>query len=96
MGMILAINVDKKPMLPAFDGAIKNLFNNPADAFYTGRVMDILFDGVGVDCSADDQTTKAVCLTFDGNKAVRKVDEIHYAFSLFGGVSRKYLFDKRY
>lgn len=36
MGMFLAINVDKQPMLPAIDGAIKNLFQDPADAFYTG------------------------------------------------------------
>lgn len=46
MGMILAANVDKKPMVPMLGGAIKALFHDPADAFYTGRVMDLLYDGV--------------------------------------------------
>lgn len=59
--------------------------------FHTGRVMDIMFDGVSVDCSSDDKTTTAICLSFESNKALRKVDDHHYAFSLFGGVSSAFL-----
>lgn len=87
MGMFLATNVDKQAMLPVIDGVVKNLFHEPADAFYTGRVMDVLYDGVDVDCSADDKTTVAICLTFDTNQALRKVGDHQYKFSLFGGVS---------
>ncbi|XP_055299621.1 sensory neuron membrane protein 1-like [Sitodiplosis mosellana] len=87
MGMLMAVNVDKQAMLPTIEGVLKNLFHDPADAFYTGRVMDLLFDGVGVDCSSDDKTTIAICMSFDSNKALRKIDDQHYAFSLFGGTN---------
>lgn len=73
--------------LPPVGGAIKNLFNDPSDAFYTGRIMDILFDGVPVDCSAKDQITGALCLTFEGTRGFRRVNDTHLAFSIFGGVS---------
>lgn len=88
MGMLMSVNVDKKAMLPAIEGVLKNLFHDPADAFYTGRVMDLLYDGVEVDCSADDKMTIAICMSFEENKALRKIDDHHYAFSLFAGVSR--------
>lgn len=88
--MLLATNVDKAPMLPMLEGAIKNLFNDPADAFYTGRVMDLLFDGVSVDCSSKDDTTVAVCLQLE--EKLRRIDDGHLAFSLFGGVSKKLQF----
>lgn len=52
MGMLLATNYEKKPFLPKVEVAVKNLFNEPADAFYTGKVMDLLFDGVSIDCSS--------------------------------------------
>lgn len=90
MGMLLATNVDKQPMLPVIDGVIKNLFHDPADAFFTGRVMDILYDGVSVDCSADDKMTVAVCMNMRDQAAFRKIDDNHLSFSLFGGVSRTF------
>lgn len=90
--MFLAINVDKQPMLPMVEGALNNLFHNPADAFFSGRIMDLLYDGVEVDCSADDNTVKAICMNFDAEKAFRKIDDTHYAFSLFAGVSVREIF----
>lgn len=87
MGMLLATNVDKAPMLPMVDGVLKNLFHDPADAFYTGRVIDLLFNGVSVDCSSDDQTTMAVCMNLE--EKLPKIDDHHLSFSLFGSVSRK-------
>lgn len=87
MGMLLAANVDKKPFIPKLDGAIKNLFNNPADAFYTGRVMDVLFDGVSIDCTSQEDTTLAICTQLDDMPSIRRIDENHLAFSILGGVS---------
>lgn len=89
MGMLLAVNVDKKPFLSMIEGAIKELFHNPADAFYTGRVMDLLYNGVGVDCSSDDSTVMAICLEFQNQNAFKKIDDHHFSFSLFAGVSSK-------
>lgn len=87
MGTFMAINVDKQAMLPTVQQVVNNLFHNPADAFYTGKVMDLLFDGVEVDCSSDDKATMAICLNFEDANAFRKIDETHLAFSLFGGVN---------
>lgn len=74
-------------MLKSIEKAVKNLFNVPADAFYTGRVMDLLFDGVLIDCSSNDQITAALCLNFEDTSAFRKINNTHLAFSMFGGVS---------
>lgn len=89
MGMLLSVNVDKKPFLPTIEGAIKKLFHDPADAFYKGRVMDLLYNGVDVDCSSDDAAVAAICLEFDNQKAFRKIDDHHFTFSLFAGVRWK-------
>lgn len=88
MGMLLAVNVDKKPFLPTIEGAIKKLFTNP-NVFYTGRVWDLLYDGVDIDCSSDDGIVMAMCLEFSNQKAFEKVDEHQFKFSLFAGVSHK-------
>lgn len=82
--MLLTLNVDKKPMLPMIKSAIDILFNNPQHVFYTGRVMDILFDGIPIDCSSDEFQAKAVCSVFESGeiKAVRPISSTHFAFSL--------------
>lgn len=88
--MALAVNVDKAPMLPLIVKAIDKLFHEPKDMFWTGRVMDILFDGITIDCSSDDFNAKAACSVFESGdvKAVRQIDENTFKFSLFAGVSR--------
>lgn len=88
MGMLLAANIDKKPMVPMLGGAIKAMFHDPADAFFTGRLMDLLYDGVPVDCSSKEVAAIAVCTTLESEPAIRKIDDEHFAFSLFAGVSK--------
>lgn len=82
--MLLTLNVDKKPMLPMIKSAIDILFNSPQHMYYTGRAMDILFDGIPIDCSSDEFQAKAVCSVFESGevKAVRPISSTHYAFSL--------------
>lgn len=89
MGMAMGVNVDKKPMLPVVNAALKGLFNEPTDVFWTGRVLDLLFDGIAIDCSSSDFNVVAICTSFDSgeHKALRRVNETHFAFSLFGGVN---------
>lgn len=86
--MALAVNVDKQPMLPLIVKAIDLLFHEPKDMFWTGRVMDILFDGIPIDCSSSEFAATAACSVFQSGdvKAVRPIDDEHYAFSLFAGV----------
>lgn len=88
--MFLTVNVDRQPMLPMIKSAIDILFKTPKDMFWTGRVMDLLFDGIPIDCSdVEDFTAKAVCGVFEGGdvKAVQPINETHFSFSLFKSVS---------
>lgn len=92
-GMILAVNVDKKPMLTVVKNAVNLLFHEPSDIFWTGRVMDILFDGVPIDCSSSEFSAQAVCSVFESGdvKAVKQINETSYTFSLFAAVSDDYV-----
>lgn len=86
-GILLAANVDKPVMLPRIENGIKNLFHNPSDAFYTGRVMDILFNGLQVDCTNKETFTAAICGNLEDQPLqVRRIDKNHLKFSLFGNV----------
>lgn len=87
MGALLATNIDKQPMLPMVEIGMKNLFNDPADAFFTGRVMDLLYDGIVVDCTSTNQVAIALCLNFENEKAFKKLDDGKMKFSMFSGVS---------
>lgn len=88
-GMALAVNVDKKPMLPLVADAINGIFHEPKDPFWTGRVMDYLFDGIEIDCTSDNFAVKGTCSVFATGevKAIQPLREDFYKFSVFGGVS---------
>lgn len=95
MGMLLAVYYDKQAMIPGVYDAIKELFHNPSEPFYTGSVMDLLYDGVEIDCtSQNEMTSQALCTQFSigAQKAIRMIDDKHFAFSLFGGVSVQLFF----
>lgn len=94
--MLLTVNVDKKPMLPMIATAIDLLFNKPKDMFWTGRVMDLLFDGIPIECTSEDFTAKAVCGVFESGdvKAVQPLNDTHFSFSLFQSVSSEEIFDR--
>lgn len=89
-GMALALNVDKKPMLPLAAKAIDGIFHNPTHPFWTGRVMDYLFDGVEIDCTSEEFEVKATCSVFETGevKAIQPLRENFYKFSVFGAVSK--------
>lgn len=87
--MLLTLNVDKKPMLPMASKAIDVIFNEPQHIFWTGRVMDVLFDGVPIDCSDEDNfQAQAVCGVFESGdiKSVKPLNATHYKVSFFGSV----------
>lgn len=78
--------------------AIKEIYHEPKTAFWTGKVMDLLFNGFDVDCRSEDFNSKATCSVFESGevKAVfpKGDEEDMFLFALFGGVIRKYLFKK--
>lgn len=88
MGAFLAASIDKEAMLPVIEDALDQIFHEPKDAFYSGRAMDILFDGVELDCNAADPMGKMVCSHLKGEKQFRPLDNGNIAFSIFQGVSQ--------
>lgn len=87
-GLLLTVNIDKKPMLPLITKSVNQIFDNPDDVFWQGKVMDILFNGIPVDCSAGTFEAQAVCSVFSTGevKAVTRLNDTHYIFSLFASV----------
>lgn len=88
----MAVKRDREPMLPLVSKAMKGIFNDPKSPFITVRVMDILFDGVGFNCGADDFSAQAVCAAIKSEgveKGIRVVNETFVSFSILGGVSNK-------
>nr|QGW45469.1 sensory neuron membrane protein 1c [Bradysia odoriphaga] len=83
----LAINRDRPPLLPTVAAAINEIFHVPKTAFWTGKVMDLLFNGFDVDCTSEDFNSKTVCSAFDTGdiKTVAPKDDIEdmYKFALF-------------
>lgn len=96
VSMALGVNVDREPMLELIANAISIIFNNPTDIFWTGRVMDILFDGMDLDCSSEDFNSKAVCTVFEGGEEKQITPHAEKAkffkFSFFGSVSATIIF----
>jgi scavenger receptor class B protein 1 len=67
---------------------MEELFGNPTTPFLSARIMDIVFDGVPIDCSDPESFgAKAICSTLRGEKSVKAINETHLAFSVLGGVS---------
>lgn len=85
------MNVDRAPMLPLISKAVDLIFHEPKDIFWTGKAMDIMFNGILLDCSSTDFNAKAACSVFEGGeiKAVWPAEEpdAHFKFAIFGGVS---------
>lgn len=87
-GGLLAANIERPALLSRIENGFNNLFHEPADAFYTGRVMDILFNGVTIDCTVNEPFTSAICSHLEGQSlSIGKIDENHLKFSIFGNVS---------
>lgn len=94
LGMALAVNVDREDLLPFIRAAMDGLLHHPKDMFYRGRLWDILYDGIVLDCSSEDFEVTALCSEFSGGdiKEVKPLNETAYVFSLFGNVCFYYYF----
>lgn len=79
-------------MLGLAAGAINAIFNNPKDIFWTGAAMDLMYNGIPIDCSSDDFNAKAVCSVFEGGevKTIEPIEgkEDFYKFSFFNAVTK--------
>lgn len=82
-------------MLQLASNAINGIFHNPKEPFWTGRVMDYLFDGIEIDCTGDQFEVKAVCSIFGSGdvKTIEPLRKDFYKFSVLGAVSLYIIFD---
>lgn len=69
--------------------AINDLFNEPVDVFWTGKSMDLLFNGIEIDCNVTNPLTKIACREIRKRKdsSFIHLDNDKFLFSMFGGVS---------
>ena len=66
--------------------ALKQIFK-PKTPFLTAPVMDILFNGVGIDCSSEEFEASSFCGAMSNEKAIKVVNDTYLQFSILGGVS---------
>lgn len=88
--MSLAVNVDRKSMISLVATAIDELFHSPKDVFWHGTAMDLMFNGIPIDCTSTKPQAKVVCMVLRTGEvqAIQKIDRTHFKFSLLGGVRK--------
>jgi hypothetical protein len=90
-GGLIAIQRDKGPLLTTAIKALTSIFK-PTSPFLTASVMDILFNGIPIDCSIDDFSAQSLCSALENEKAIKIINETHLAFSILDGVSFQFFF----
>jgi hypothetical protein len=85
-GGMIAVQRDSEPLLSTAINALTEIFR-PQTPFLTASVMDILFNGIPINCAVDDFAAKSLCSRIEDEKPIRIVNDTHLAFSLFSGVS---------
>lgn len=89
-GGLIAIQRDKEPFLDIAIRAMSQIFH-PKLPFLTGRVMDILFNGIGIDCDHTEWEATSFCGALQNEKGFRVVNDTYLTFSILGGVSWKFV-----
>lgn len=86
--MVNLVAKESPALLSIINQAIAPLFRNPQSIFLTARVRDILFDGLEIDCTSSEFTSKAVCAQLKTQiPGIQKLpDKNVFLFSLFGSV----------
>lgn len=72
-------------------GAIKELFHEPKDVFWTGKVIDLLFNGIEIDCNSTEPLAKVTCnqIRRAKNPTIQPMENKRLKFSLLGGVCQQ-------
>lgn len=88
-GIGLTVNLEYQQFAHIAVAAIKELFHQPTDAFWTGRAMDLIFDGIEFDCDTTDPLAKLACNQIRKRKdpTIQPMEGNKLKFSLFGRVS---------
>lgn len=90
-GIGLAVHFEFRQFMHVAVAAIKELFNEPTDVFWTGKAMDLLFNGIIIDCNTTDPLAKLTCnqIRKAKNPSIQSLENKNLKFSLLGGVRFK-------
>ncbi|KAJ3631491.1 hypothetical protein MTP99_012614 [Tenebrio molitor] len=81
LGMVNTVARTKPGMLTLVSKAINSIYKTPDSIFVTAKAMDILFDGVVINCGVKDFAGKAVCTQLKESPDLRHVTDDDLAFS---------------
>lgn len=84
MSMLLRTYEEKPPMIPMALKAVNGIFDNPTSMFLTVRVMDLLFDGIYINCNRSEFIPHAACFEMKQEKTLKKLPNDGLLFSFFG------------
>ncbi|XP_050300236.1 sensory neuron membrane protein 1-like [Anthonomus grandis grandis] len=87
VGMVNIVMKNSPVFLSIVNQSLEAIFNNPKTIFFTGRVKDLLFDGIDLNCTSSGFAPKAICsqlkTQIPGIK-YRQDNENIYLFSMLG------------
>ncbi|XP_055302266.1 sensory neuron membrane protein 1-like [Sitodiplosis mosellana] len=85
----LTVHFEFRQFLHVASTAIKEIFHSPTDAFWTGKAMDLLYNGIGIDCSTKNPLAKLACneIRKSKNPMIQKMNRTQMKFSILGGVN---------
>lgn len=88
IGIGMTVHFEFRQFMRVAKSAIKDIFHEPTDVFWTGRAMDLLFDGIQIDCDVDKAMAQVVCDEIRDRKdpQFRMLDNGKMIFSMFAGV----------
>ncbi|KAL7029807.1 hypothetical protein ACKWTF_006372 [Chironomus riparius] len=84
MGGLIAAQRDRPGLLGIVIQAFQQIFEPEGTPFLTTKVMDLLFNGVGVDCNREDLEASIVCPQIANEKNIKKINDTYFTISLFG------------
>lgn len=83
----MKVKRDRAPLLPLVSKALTHLFQ-PTSPFMNVKVMDVLFNGIDINCDTQEFSAKAVCSSLESEtKGLHIVNETFFKISMFGMVN---------
>ena len=84
---MIAAQRDRPGLLAIVVQAFQQIFEPEGTPFLTTKVMDLLFNGVGIDCNREELEASVVCPQLANEKNLKKINDTYFLISLFGEVS---------
>lgn len=87
----MTVHYEVRQLIRVAKVAFKEIFHEPTDVFWTGRAMDLMFDGIQIDCDVNTSFAKIACqeMVERNGERFRRLDNGKLMFSMFAGVRFK-------